>query len=361
MITVLEETNRLEAGQLKIIQAESNSAHARINIPLNLEKYKTLAPPQAELVIWFHQHALDGSLTLKDCAEALDYDTSTISRILNGIYDGSWKNVCESISSYQRIHTDRGGVQQNEFVENGITKLIFGGLDYAMANNSITMIIGESRFGKTTAARAWRDRNNHGRSVFVTAPAYGGTKALLRDIAQTIGVGKNLSIPAMHDGILRGFNRNRILIIDEAHRLLPGDRRTNPVNLEIIRDLHDRTGCAVALLATQRFDAELKKSEYQFEQLLGRIGMPIRLPRAIKGKDIEPILLQYVRRPSERLQAACAQAANEPGRLGILVETLKLASRISSKAGQKTITEEHVFKAFALRKQMMGEQTYAAK
>jgi DNA transposition AAA+ family ATPase len=168
----------------------------------------------------------------------------------------------------------------------------------------------------------------------------------------------------MHDGILRGFNRNRILIVDEAHRLLPGDRRTNPVNLEILRDIHDRTGCALALLATDRFNVELRRSEYMFEQLLGRIGMPIRLPRKIKTADFEAIVKQYVPRPGAKLIAACEQIANEQGRLGILVETLKIASRMAAKelkTDKARVTDEHVFKAMGLRKQMMGETLFAEK
>jgi len=341
-------------------QAEASSAHARINIPLNVENWKALeAETQAELM-WFHQHCLDDGLSHKEAAQALDYDQSTVFRVLKGTYDGNWRNILAAIRSYRRIHAERLTIQKNEFVENSITRMICQGLDYAHVNNSITLIVGESRMGKTASARFWRDKNNHGRSAYVIAPAYGGTKALLSEIAGCVGVNKNVSIVQMHQAVLRAFNKNRILIVDEAHRLLPNDRRVNPVNLEIIRDIHDRTGAAVALLATQRFSTELNKSEYMFEQLLGRIGLPVRLPRKVKAGDIEPILRQYVPRPSARLIETALLVSNELGRLGILVETLKVASRIAAKDKDK-VREEHFFKALAVRKQMMGETIYAAK
>jgi DNA transposition AAA+ family ATPase len=343
----------------KSTQAEASSAHARLNIPLNLDNWKGLEEPLKTELLWFHQHALDARLSLKECAEALGYDTTTVFRVLKGTYEGNWSNVVGAVRSYRKLEETRGTIQRNEFVENEISRMIFAGLDYALANNSITLIIGESRMGKTFIAGEWRNRNNHGRSVLVTAPAYGGTKALLRDVAQSIGVSQNLSVVDMHKAILRGFNKNRMLIVDEAHRLLPGDRRSNPVNLEILRDIHDRTGCGLALLATHRFDDELKKSTYMFEQLLGRVGMPIRLPREIKDADIEPIVRQYVSRPSQGLMAACHEVANRLGRLGILVETLKVASRIAAKR-QAKLGEEHVFKALALRKKMQGD-FYAEK
>ena len=351
----LETTTRgMQPGIDASTAAEASSAHSRLNIPLNLENWRALDEDTQRNLLWFHQHALDERLSLKDAAEAIGYDSTTLFRVLKGTYEGSWKNIVSAIASYQRVAENRGTIQQQTFAENGLTRLIYAGLDYALANNSVTLIEGESRMGKSIATRHWRDANNHGRSVLVTAPAYGGTKALLRDIAATVGVNKNLNIPQMHDGILRAFNRNRILLVDEAHRLLPGDRRSNPVNLEILRDIHDRTGCGLALIATTRFGAELKKSEYMFEQLLGRIGMPVRLPKRIKESDILPILTQYSPRPTERLVSVCLEIANAMGRLGILVETLRVASRIAAK-GKVRLVEEHIFKAIALRKQMQGD------
>lgn len=360
--TTTLEKNRLDAGVSDSDRAEASSAHSRLNIPFNLNNWKSLDDDVRQELSWFHQHALDTGLTLKECAQAINYDVSTAFRAIKGTYEGSWSKIRDAIRSYRRITMERGTIQKNQFVENSVTRLIFAGLNYALANNSITTVEGESRMGKSITARNWRDQNNHGRSVLVIAPAYGGTKALLRDIAHSIGANKNLNVSQMHESILRGFNQNRILIVDEAHRLLPNDRRTNPVNLELLRDIHDRTGCALALLATARFGAELKKSEYMFEQLLGRIGMPIRLPRKLKESDFEAIVRQYVSRPGVKLMAACLDTANSQGRLGILVETLKVASRMAAKeqkSDKPRITDEHVFKAFALRKQMQGELMYA--
>lgn len=352
------EVNRVDLIS-KSDAATASSAHARLNIPLNLDNWKSLEPELVNDLTWFHQHCLDERLSLKEAGQAINYDGSTVFKVLKGIYEGNWANVQKGIASYRRITQERGTIQRNAFAETPLTRMIFAGLDYAMANNSITLIIGESRMGKSVSGREWKERNNHGRSVFVTAPAYGGTKALLSDITQAVGGNKNNSIVQIHQTILRAFNKNRILIIDEAHRLMPG-HRANPVNLEIIRDIHDRTGCAVALIATQRFDTELRKTEYMFEQLLGRIGMPVRLPRRLTEGAIEPILKQYFRQPSGKVMETSLQVANEMGRLGILVETLKVASRIATKGGDK-LKEEHFFKALAIRKQMMGETIYSAK
>lgn len=334
-------------------RAGASSAHSRINIPLNLENWKHLEPELAQDLMWFHQHALDQKLGFESASECLNYDASTIFRVLKGTYTGSWGNVRASIRSYRKLFEQRGAIQKNQFVENGISRKIGAALNYAMANNSITLIDGESRMGKSEAARFWRDQNNHGRSVLTICPAFGGTKGLLRELAGNLGINKNLPALQMHESILRAFNEHRILIMDEAHRLLPTDRRSNPTNLEILRDIHDRTGAALALIATHRFNDQLKQMEYQFEQLLGRIGMPIRLQKAIPWADIGPIVRQYIARPTPALAEESVRIANEQGRLGVLVETLKVASQMAAK-GKVPLEELHVFKAIALRQEMIS-------
>ena len=342
-----KKTNKIDQG--------ASSAHARINIPLNLRNWNHLPEEQQHKLMWFHQHLLDRQMGWIPAEQALGYDKSTVHKVLKGVYQGSWEKICAAIDSYKEIVERRGTIQQNRIVKNATVRLIHSGLDYAQANNSITMVIGDSRRGKTEAARLWRAEHNHGRSVLVTAPPIGGTKAFLRRIAVTVGVNKDTSIPNMYDGICRSFNRNRILIIDEAHRLIPNDARTNAVNLELLRDIHDETGCALALIATARFDESMRKAEYMYEQILGRIGMPIRLKKQVYAKDIRPIIEQYIEKPSPELMAECTRISNDIGRLGILVENLKVASRMANKSKVR-LTEKHIFKAIALRKQMsMGE------
>lgn len=359
MTTTLTKTNGAKPGQElapidKSLAAEASSAHSRINIPINLENWKALSPEVSVELLWFHQWVMDNNVGYKEAEEALGYDKTTIYRVLKGFYEGAYDNVVKAIRSFKKLQEQRASIQSNEFAENSLTKMIFAGLDYALANNTITTIIGESREGKTITGEEWCLRNNHGRSAMITAPVIGGAAALTRRIADKCGINKNKSTTDILDSIYRAFNKNRILIVDEAHRLMPSNLRTvNPVGLELLRDIHDQTGCALALLATQRFSNHLKKGVYQYEQLVGRIGMPVRLPAKIKRGDVLPIVKQYVKTPSAAVLDQMERIANEPGRLGIMVETLKVASRIASKA-HTTLNESHVDKAIAIRAQMSG-------
>jgi DNA transposition AAA+ family ATPase len=340
--------------------AKASSAHSRINIPFNLANWKGLPDDISEQIAWFHQHSLEEGLGWKDVTEAIGYSESTIFRVIKGTYEGSYEKIAESIRSYRKIAAARAAIKHADFCQTRITRLVSGALSYALANNSITTITGESRMGKTATAKWWRDQNNHGRTAFVTAPAYGAARALLREIAECLGINRNTGITCMHESILRAFNRNRMLIVDEATRLLPKDRRGEPTLLEILRDIHDRTDCGLAFLCTRRFEDRLSKGEYQFEQVLGRIGMPVQLPREVTWQDIKPIVSQYVCGLPADLRDELLKIANDRGRLGILCETLKFASRIAAKSDEK-LTADTIKTAIATRRQMMGETIYAKK
>lgn len=349
-----------DSEDTRIVPADVKSALIRINVPLNLNNWREQPEAIATELAWFHQHALEENLTWQQCATALNYSTTTIWRSLKGVYTGDWQKVAHAIRGYRAIVSERHAIKHAAFRETRITKLVTGGLSYAMANNSITKITGESRQGKTASAKWWRDQNNHGRTVFVTAPTYGGSRALLKEIAVTLGINRNTGTTNMHESILRAFNENRMLIVDEAHRLLPRSRAGDPVLLEILRDIHDRTGCGLALLTTRRFDEGIAKTEYQYEQVLGRIGMPVQLPREFVWSDISPIVDQYTAQVPADLKKELLHIANQPGRLGILCETLKFSSRIAAKQ-DKAISPETLKTAIATRHQMMGEVQYAKK
>ena len=331
-----------------------------INIPLNVDRWSAAKDAERRLLVWFHQYCLDNKITPKQAANFLDYDPSTINKLLHGVYP-SYAKPCGRISDFKEdlarkreIEAERSTIKTHNIVENSIARYINNALKYALSNNTITLITGESRMGKTAIAEKWKTEHNHGTSVYVVAPVRGGVSALLRRIAEALGHRKNHSVAMLEEKIYEGFDHDRILIVDEAHRLLPKDKRSDPSSLETLRDLHDATKCGLAFIATNRFDATLRKSSYMYEQILGRVGMPVTLPARIKWADIKPIVNQFIEEPSLDMRRECQKIANEPGRLGILIETLKVASQVAHKR-QVPLDSKIFFQALALRQKMMGK------
>jgi DNA transposition AAA+ family ATPase len=326
----------------------------RINIPLNLSNWKSLPDDIRLTLLWFHQFIIDHKYGWKEASAAIDYDNSVVFRVLRGEYEGSYINVCSAIRKFRKREETPLTLKKHLFVKNPISQLVFNGLSYALNNQSVCLIVGESGQGKSVAAQAWKQENNHGKTVMVIAPAYGGTKALLHEIGRAVGANVNLNCYKLHEAILDAFDESRILVVDEAHRLLPSADSTKAVSLEILRDIHDRKGSGLALIATDRFRTELKKGRYMFEQLIGRVGRPIRLPAKITAEDVDPIVRQFAPRPTEALLTLCADLAEKPGRLRIMVETLRVAAKIAAKKNVK-LDDTHVLLAKKIREEMQGD------
>ena len=351
-------------------QAKAHSAQSRINVPLNVQNWKGLAQDHQESLTWFHQHLLNEGISWNRVSQLLPknsrgggfYDRTVIYKVLQGSYEGSWDNIGQAILDYRNLWNERRKMKASTFARNPISEIIWSALDYALTANGITEIVGESGQGKTIAVTEWQEHNNHGKTVFVECPVFGGIKGLLRRICTSIGANKNQSIPQMVDSIERAFNRNRVLIIDEAARLLPSSATTPPKTLDYLREIHDRTGCALALITTARFDDTLRSNQWMFEQVLGRIDMPVRLPKILDDRVWLPLVEQYIKAPSRPLKELCNEIANRPlgGRMRRLDKVLKFASRIAA-TDKEALLETHVFRAVKILQKMMGEQQFATK
>lgn len=330
-------------------QHKASSAHAAINIPLNLENWRSLPEEVQDALTWYHQHVITERIGWDDVKNTIGYDRSTIFKILKGTYEGSWENVVARIAEYR---STRKLVKKSTFAPNRISRLISSGLDYAVASGGIVEIIGESGQGKSISGENWMHEHNSGRTTMVEVPPTGGHRNFLRAMVSRHGANKAASVIDMESSILRAYNARRVLILDEAHRLIPSERRTNPTSLEFIRHLHDQTGVPIGLLVTRRFDDQLRKHSYMFEQLIGRIDLPIQLPREMGDKDFGPLLKQYIKDPSPKVLDVCTEIVNNwDGRMRALDKLLKFASRIAGKAEQK-MGEKHVFQALAWRSKL---------
>ncbi|HRI83529.1 MAG TPA: ATP-binding protein [Opitutaceae bacterium] len=343
--------------------AAASSAHNRINVPLNLQNWTALPGEHQDLLGWFHQHLLDEGMGWEAAANALGFNSDdhdagkNLFAVLKGTYEGDWDEMMARIRDYQKIALERVANKNASFVLTPSAKLIWAGLDYALSSNSMVLLKGESGHGKSVSGQAWLSTRAKGRGVMTEVPMLGGTRGFLSAICKATGNNQNASITQMCAAIFRAFNRDRILILDEATRLLPKDRRIMPDKLEFVREIHDRTGAPIAMFITQRFDEEMEQNSYIYEQVLGR-SLPIRLPGLLAEDDYRPLVVQYFPRPTKKLMEVCEQIANnklarQKGRLRTMVKIFALANRMAEKEREKNprvrFGEEHFFKALALR------------
>lgn len=286
--------------------------------------------------------------------EKLATDWSTLFRICTGTYPASITSIMSRVRALKRQALEGGSTS---FVSTTVTRKIHETLDYALAGDAdggkIVMISAPSRRGKTASIAEWCRNNNHGRSVYIDTPESGGMRALISEVAKACRIHRGRGTADMRDRVISSFNRRRILVVDEAARLIPHSGRAKVVELDFIRRLHDVQRCAIAFSVTPVFSHLLESGELRafLEQLVGRISDPLVIPEKVFRSECTDICRHFAGGPpSAELVDLAQRIANEPGKLGVLFELLRQAEILSRKRSVQ-LDVSHLSAAYARRKQ----------
>ncbi len=321
-------------------------------MPPPKEAWESQPKPIADQVIWLHAYMLEQGKTLGDLKADVGYDAGTISKIFNGKYPGNMDLFAKAVAAFRRVLSAREDVGQMPFVETRVSRKLWKGLDFAIGNGGLVEIIGESRLGKTRATEEWiRARGFEGRAFLIRVPPRQSPNAVLMLVAEKLGVSSRHYGTKLIEEVQKCLNESRLIIVDEAHRMIPHGARCVPYGMEHLRDLHDETGCAVAVLTTSRFLDIKGDRDFMYEQWNGRVDLTITLPTEYKDDEVRALLTSYFPRMSERMVADVLGVVNARGRLGTLRRLLNMARRIAAKA-EAGLEEAHFYQAVKLLKQL---------
>lgn len=281
-------------------------------------------------LLWLHGYALDVLHGSRSAAvEFVGVDWTTVCRIMQGKYEASIEKFIERVRHLRRkaeLQSDTG------FVETATVNKIWSVLDMARNLNAIVHISGPSGRSKTHAVKEWKRRNNHGRTVYIDCPVSGGLRGILEAIAKASGVGQGRNNNSLMEVLERSFDYRHTLIFDEVARLLP-TKSANLAALEFIRRLHDVSGCGIVLVSTEVFGREMRSGKLSdwFEQLLGRIEVPLVIPFKVSRQEVAEICGSFCgdRDPSTDLIKLARDIANGPGRIRLLFTLLRHAAMLA--------------------------------
>ena len=333
-----------------------------IRVQINAEKLAVLPPDVRDPIIAFHAEIIGNpEWNWKRVQEELGYDSTTMSRVFRGKYVGRYDNVVAAIAKF--FDKQAAIAVPSEFVRTRIASTIFNAIDYARANRVGALVIGPSRVGKTAAAldyNAGRDDRKMPKSVYIQIPPVGGVQAVRSALSARLGVAPRLT-PAVADaGIARAIGRTRVVIVDEAHRLLASGKSGHK-SLDYLRWVFDEAGCGFCILATVRFENSLLESRYMFEQFIGRIEAPIRVGESIGPEDWQPIADQFIPGGCKALSSDTVQAlskiAASSGHLASIVHVMHLAQRDAGHR-KETIADRHVANAIRWRREKFNQKFF---
>jgi DNA transposition AAA+ family ATPase len=120
--------------------------------------------------------------------------------------------------------------------------------------------------------------------------------------------------------------------------VIPDSRRAGETPLEFARDLHDETGCAVAIIVTDCYWDSMRHGRQAdvLEQWVGRISHRVIVPpKTVFRQEVEQMIRLYGGiEPTARIYKMCAAVAkSNEGRLRTLCEDLRQAACVAKEDG----------------------------
>jgi DNA transposition AAA+ family ATPase len=259
---------------------------------------RELPEDQREAVRWLFSISKQMGWSLTQLKQETGIDDTTLFRVFTGTYPTDPARIIARIASYRATYEDRSKALRagKVFVETSMVKSIWDVCDYASATNTMAMIYGPSQFGKTWALEEYQARHNHGQTKMVRMPGSAGVQLAMKEFARACYVSPNSCFDQLREKVLRAIDSHNLIIIDELHEVFLSYQRGAAVKcLEVIREIHDRTGCGMVLCGTQRLKNELLLGEHKdlLAQFVRRTIATLTLPKEIPWADIEAIAAAY--------------------------------------------------------------------
>lgn len=228
--------------------------------------------------------------SLDRCARSMGYKSeSPLSQVVAGTYAASDEHILRKMDKWLEVQLLRESAPvPANFVRTGVAAAIHGFTKQVVKFGGIGVIHGPAGCGKTMAAQYLLTQFTGSILVRITT-AGSGKLAVLDQIAQQLRL-TGLKLTAYQvQGMLfeRLTNSDRLIIVDEAHKLII---KRKDEGLHTLRDLHDETGCPIILLGTANLGSYINDGRAQFEsldQISSREAMRLDLTEVIAAGSVD--------------------------------------------------------------------------
>ena len=270
---------------------------------------------------------------------------STLSAWLNGTYKGNNDGVADKLRVWLQTRTaasrTRAAIPDApRFLLTPTASAILDVLEIAQTVPDIAVIAGAAGIGKTSAAEYYRSQNSNVWLVTME-PSYGTMGAVLRVLAEALGLAPNRGAGDLSDSIRRRLTgTSGLLIFDEAQNL-------RPEFVDQIRGYHDRAGVGIALMGNQTVASRYGRANFSeaYAPLFSRVGQRLR-QKGPKTADIKMLVDAWGLSDVDAAKAAIA-VGKMPGAARTLTKVLRMAHLLASSDGRKDVSVKDVEAAWA--------------
>lgn len=253
---------------------------------------------------WFFHYALEEDMRRDDAAKLVGVSDTTLYRIYSDKYrqPGTGERIPPSEQLVKAIEDLRVRVAKareiagREYVETETSARIWALCDRVRARNQTGIIWGESHIGKTRALEEYAHNHNHGTSKYVRMPTGSGKYEVARLIANACGVSDGDNYVKLKDRIIRSLDATNLIIFDELHLVAyTYSKAAKWAVIELLREIHDRTKCAMVAAATHVGREDMYKSAdaHFYRQFLNRSPHKVELGSEPTRKDLQAFVAAF--------------------------------------------------------------------
>lgn len=219
-------------------------------------------------------------------ARGIGVSPASISMYLNDTYaekGGKYETIEPKIEAFLEVQESKA--QREElvlgFVSTKTTRRISEVMRDAHEAGDTVVIYGQAGLGKTQAVKNYCEKNPA--AILIEANPSFTALVLMRKLAAAAKVSTVGSLNDLFESVSdRLRDSGRLIVVDEAENL--------PLRaLEIIRRLHDDTGCGLVLSGMPRLVANLCGKHGELVQLYSRVSVALNLGDSMPDEELEEI------------------------------------------------------------------------
>ena len=253
---------------------------------------------------------------------------AAVSMYLNGKYAENKGNL-DTIEKRVREYLDREKTKEQEagsrvevpFVATLTAQRIYEAMADAHMGGEITVVYGQAGVGKTMAVRHYCAHN--ATAILVEANPSFTAQVLLKKIAAAARIPASGTLNEMYELICeRLHGAGRLIVVDEAENL--------PLRaLEMLRRIHDETGCGLVLAGMPRLIVNLRGRHGELVQLFSRVSVALNLGDTLPDEELAEIIQAAL--PDIDADAAAALVKESNGNTRRLSKLMRGAVRTAGK------------------------------
>lgn len=263
-------------------------------------------------------------------ARGIGVSPASISMYLNDTYaekGGKYGTIEPKIEAFLEVQESKA--QREElvlgFVSTKTTRRIAEVMRDAHEAGDTVVIYGQAGLGKTQAVKNYCDKNPA--AILIEANPSFTALVLMRKLAAAAKVSTVGSLNDLFESVSdRLRDSGRLIVVDEAENL--------PLRaLEIIRRLHDDTGCGLVLSGMPRLVANLRGKHGELVQLYSRVSVALNLGDSMPDEELEQIARAAMPEADDETIAELVKHSN--GNTRRMSKLMRGAVRTANKNGIK--------------------------